>query len=105
MSQSPSNGLEETSSTSASDPIIMYSTTWCGACNRAKRIFDAVGVPYAEINIEADPDAADIVMQINHGMRSVPTILFPDGAILVEPANAQLAAKLVPYARQGSQED
>lgn len=105
MFQSPPKGLEETSPTPEHDLIVMYSTTWCGACHRAKRIFDAVGVPYAEINIEEDPDAADIVMQINDGMRSVPTILFPDGAILVEPTNAQLAAKLVPYARQGSQED
>ena len=43
--------------------------------------------------------------QINHGMHSVPTILFPDGTVLVEPAFAQLSAKLMPYSEQESQED
>lgn len=35
-----------------------------------------------------------LVEQINHGKRIIPTILFPDGSILVEPSNAQLAEKL-----------
>jgi thioredoxin reductase (NADPH) len=34
------------------------------------------------------------VESINHGMRSIPTILFPDGSILVEPSTTQLAEKL-----------
>lgn len=83
----------------------MYSTTWCGDCRRAKRVFAALGVPFVEINIEEDTDAEALVERINDGMHSVPTILFPDGTILVEPAYWQLEAKLVPYARQGPQTD
>jgi mycoredoxin len=64
-----------------------------------------LGVPFVEINIEEDADAEALVEQINAGMRSVPTILFPDGTILVEPAYAQLEAKLVPYAGRGPQAD
>ncbi len=30
-------------------------------------------------------------------MRIIPTILFPDGSILVEPADSELALKLQPY--------
>jgi mycoredoxin len=72
----------------------MYSTPWCGDCRRAKRVFEQHGVAYTEIDIERDPTAAERVARINGGMRSVPTILFPDGSILVEPSNTQLLAKL-----------
>jgi mycoredoxin len=53
------------------------------------------GVAYSYINIEEDQAAAEYVVQVNRGYRSVPTILFPDGSILVEPSNAQLQSKLV----------
>ncbi|HEV2460767.1 MAG TPA: glutaredoxin domain-containing protein [Ktedonobacterales bacterium] len=74
--------------------IVMFSTPWCGDCRRAKRVFAALDVPYTEIDIEHDPRAAQLVMQLNDGNRSVPTILFPDGAVLVEPSTAELEAKL-----------
>ncbi|MFI5272015.1 MAG: glutaredoxin family protein [Ktedonobacterales bacterium] len=75
-------------------PIVMYSTTWCGDCRRAKRVFAELGVPFQEIDIERDPAAAARVVQLNGGARSVPTIVFPDGSVLVEPSNAKLEAKL-----------
>jgi len=78
--------------------IIMYTTSWCGDCRRAKRIFAAWSVPYTEVDIEEDGDAAALVTRLNAGKRSVPTILFPDGTKLVEPSNAALEAKLAPYA-------
>lgn len=76
------------------EQIIMYSTTWCGDCRRAKRVFADFGVPYVEINIDGDHEAAELVQALNNGMRSVPTIVFPDGGILVEPSNAALMARL-----------
>lgn len=77
--------------------IIMYSTAWCGDCHRARRVFAALGVPYRDIDIEQDEVAAALVTRLNHGARSVPTILFPDGTALVEPARAVLETKLRPY--------
>ena len=79
--------------TSSDQQIKMYATTWCGDCRMAKRWFDARGISYEYINIEEDDDAADYVMQVNHGRRSVPTIVFPDGSVLVEPSPRELAAK------------
>ena len=73
--------------------ITMYATTWCGDCRRAKRWFDAHAIPYVYINIETDEQAAAVVLRINGGMRSVPTIVFPDGSILVEPSTRELSAK------------
>ena len=81
------------SATSEQSVIKMYATTWCGDCRMAKRWFDLRGIPYVYINIEEDDDAAEYVMQVNRGMRSVPTIIFPDGSVLVEPSPRQLAAK------------
>ena len=75
------------------DTIKLYVTTWCGDCRMAKRWFDSHGIPYEYINIEQDPEAAEYVIQVNGGMRSVPTIVFPDGSVLVEPNARELAAK------------
>ena len=75
-------------------PIKFYGTTWCGDCRRAKTIFAELQIPYLWIDIDQNPQAAEFVKQINHGMRSVPTIIFPDGSILVEPDSENLRAKL-----------
>jgi mycoredoxin len=75
------------------EKIKMYATTWCGDCRFARRWFDTHGIPYEYINIEEDEAAAELVQKVNGGMRSVPTIVFPDGSVLVEPSARELAAK------------
>lgn len=72
--------------------ITMYATTWFGDCRRAKRWLDAHAIPYESIDIETDEQAAVEVLRINGGMRSVPTIVFPDGSILVEPSARELSS-------------
>ena len=74
--------------------IIVYGTTWCPDCRHAKQFFGEQRIPYVNVDIEHDAAAMAYVEQVNHGMRSIPTIVFPDGSILVEPSNAQLAEKL-----------
>jgi mycoredoxin len=73
--------------------IKMYVTTRCGDCRMAKRWFDAHGISYEYINIEEDDKAAEYVTRVNRGYQSVPTIVFPDGTILVEPSPRELASK------------
>ncbi|GHO96139.1 NrdH-redoxin [Reticulibacter mediterranei] len=75
------------------EKIKMYATNWCGDCRMAKRWFDAHGIAYDYINIEEDDAAAEFVVKVNGGARSVPTIIFPDGSVLVEPSARELAAK------------
>lgn len=74
--------------------IIVYSTVWCPDCKRAKRFFGEQRVPYVNIDIEQDAEAMAFVEKVNNGMRHIPTIVFPDGSILVEPSDAQLAERL-----------
>ena len=76
------------------DTIIVYATSWCPDCRRAKKFLDAHGIPYDYVDIDKNREGHAYVKQVNHGNRSVPTILFPDGSILVEPDNSQLAEKL-----------
>jgi len=78
---------------SKTQKIKMYATTWCGDCRMAKRWFDSHGIPYEYIDIEEDDQAAEFVIRVNGGRQSVPTIVFPDGSILVEPSPRELAAK------------
>ncbi len=73
--------------------IKVYATTWCGDCRMAKRWLDSHGIPYEYINIEEDDSAAEFVVKVNGGYQSVPTIVFPDGSILVEPSPRELAMK------------
>jgi mycoredoxin len=75
-------------------PIKFYGTSWCGDCRRAKAVFAELQVPYMWIDIDQNPQAAVFVQQVNRGLRRVPTIIFPDGSILVEPDSENLRAKL-----------
>ncbi len=72
----------------------MYGTTWCADCHRSKRVLEDLGVPYQWINIEKEPDAADRMMELNGGRQSVPTILMPDGSVLIEPSNTELSRRV-----------
>jgi thioredoxin reductase (NADPH) len=72
----------------------MYGTTWCQDCKRAKKFFGEHRVPYDFVDVDRDADGLHIVEQTNAGKRVIPTILFPDGSVLVEPSNAELATKL-----------
>ena len=74
--------------------IIMYGTTWCYATRVAQQIFDRNHIPYVWIDIDKDMEGRKYVESVNRGYRSVPTIVFPDGSILVEPSNAELCRKL-----------
>jgi mycoredoxin len=76
------------------DIIILYGTTWCGGSRRAKQLFDDNNIQYKWVDIDQDKSARTIVKEINHGNRSVPTIVFPDGSILTEPSMNILAEKL-----------
>ncbi len=74
--------------------ITLYGTGWCPDCKRSKQFFGEQRIPYRYVDIEQDAEAMAFVEKTNNGMRIIPTIVFPDGAILVEPSNAQLAEKL-----------
>jgi mycoredoxin len=77
-----------------SQPIVMYTTTWCGFCRRLKSQLAREGIEVTEIDIEREPAAADYVMSVNGGNQTVPTVVLPDGTALTNPSAAQVRARL-----------
>ncbi|MBI3732840.1 MAG: FAD-dependent oxidoreductase [Chloroflexi bacterium] len=75
-------------------PITVYGTYWCPDCKRSKKFLGEQQIPYKWVDIEQDDEARQVVEQLNQGKRIIPTIVFADGSVLVEPSNAELAAKL-----------
>jgi glutaredoxin-like protein len=74
--------------------IIMYGTTWCYDTRRARTILEQNNIAYVWVDIDTDMEGRKYVESVNRGYRSVPTIVFPDGSILVEPSNMELNRKL-----------
>ena len=66
------------------EQIRMYGTSWCPDCARAKQLMIKHNVQFTFIDIEQDPEAGTYVEKVNKGHKSVPTIIFPDGSLLVE---------------------
>jgi mycoredoxin len=72
----------------------VYSTTWCGYCRRLKTQLDANGIGYTEIDIEADPAAAEFVGSVNGGNHVVPTVKYADGSTATNPSLVEVKAAL-----------
>jgi mycoredoxin len=75
-------------------PVTMYTTTWCGYCRQLKRGLTSAGIEFAEVNIEEDESAATLVMSVNGGNQTVPTLVFADGTALTNPSVADVQAQL-----------
>ncbi len=73
---------------------VIYGTEWCGDCTRSKKFLDENKIPYKWIDIEKNKEARNHTKQLNDGKTKVPTIIFEDESILVEPTNKELAKKL-----------
>ncbi len=74
--------------------ITLFGTLWCSDCKRAKQFLGEQRIHYEYVDVEQDAEGLALVEQINGGKQVVPTIVFGDGSVLVEPSNAELAAKL-----------
>ena len=68
--------------------------SWCPDCKRAKTFLGQHRIEFDWVDMESDPTAQAEVERINDGKRIIPTIIFPDGSILTEPSNDELAEKL-----------
>ena len=78
--------------------LTMYTTTWCGYCFRLKSQLGRAGVEYDEVDIERQPDAADLVASFNNGNQTVPTLVFADGSALTNPSAKQVQERLATLA-------
>lgn len=74
--------------------IKLYGTDWCSDCKRSKKFLGEQRIQYDFINIEEDADGQVYVQKLQNGGMTIPTIVFDDDSILIEPSNAELATKL-----------
>jgi mycoredoxin len=80
---------------SPTEPITMYTTTWCGDCRRVKSFLTHRGIVFREVNIELDAAAEAIVLKANKGKRKVPTLKVGERYVACSPFNpAELAQEL-----------
>jgi mycoredoxin len=74
--------------------VVIYGTSWCGDCRRVKKVLERRGVDYAWVDVERKKGAREEMLRLNGGDRRVPTLLLPDGSVLVDPTNPELTARL-----------
>jgi glutaredoxin len=77
------------------EEITMYCTTWCVDCRRAKQFLQERGLDFSEVDIDEEPDAEELVLEVNDGRRKVPTIKFGDRYFACSPFDPyQLSSEL-----------
>ena len=74
--------------------IAVYGAPWCPDCRLSKQFLGEQRVRYNWVDIDEDEEGRKRVQELNDGKQIIPTIIFEVGSILVEPPNAELAAKL-----------
>ena len=75
--------------------LTVYGASWCEDCKRAKKFLGEQRVHYEWVDVEQNAEGLALVESLNKGKRIIPTIVFhDDNSVLIEPSNAELAAKL-----------
>jgi glutaredoxin len=62
--------------------VVLYCTRWCPTCYRARAYFEQRGIPYTEIDINYDKEAAKRVREWANGNQTTPTFEI-NGAVVV----------------------
>ena len=80
---------------SADKPVMtVYGAAWCPHCKRVKKFLSAHRVRYANVDIDADPEAIEKVKELQDGGQIIPTVVYPDGTHEVNPSNEALARRI-----------
>ena len=54
--------------------VQLYATNWCRDCRAAKQFLNAHGIPYTEIDVDANPAASAELIE-HAGKRAVPQLV------------------------------
>lgn len=73
--------------------LTIYGTPWCGDCRRAKNFLRERGVAFREVNIDETPDAEELVLRVNNGLRKVPTLELDGRYFACSPFDPYLLAE------------
>ncbi len=54
--------------------VVMYSTSICPYCDRARSLLARKGISVQEVKVDEDPAQRDLMLQLSGGRRTVPQI-------------------------------
>lgn len=74
--------------------VVVFGADWCGDCRQAKAWLRHNNVPFTDLNVEHDDEARDQAIELAKGRTNIPVVLLPDGSVLIEPTDAELASAL-----------
>jgi thioredoxin reductase (NADPH) len=81
--------------TPAGEPdLTVYGAAWCPHCKRVKKFLAAHRVRYANVDVDADPQAIGRLKQLQGGGQIIPTVVYPDGTHEVNPSDGALARRI-----------
>jgi len=66
---------------SDTNPITIYSASWCAFCHMAKRYLDDKGIGYKDIDVEHNPEAARQLVE-KTGQAGIPVLEIGDKTII-----------------------
>jgi mycoredoxin len=75
--------------------LTVYTTIWCGDCRRLKAQLDRERIEYSSVDIEQDQAAERFVLTATGGVQTIPTVVFEDGSVLIEPTIVDVKEHLV----------
>jgi glutaredoxin len=80
----------------------LFGAEWCADCRRTKSWLRRHAVPFVEYDTDRDPALRARAAEIAGGRTSIPVVVTPEGTVLVEPTNVELARALAAHgARSG----
>ena len=78
--------------------VLVFGADWCGDCRQAKAWLRDNNVPFTDIDVEHDDDARRQAIELAKGRKNIPVVVLPDGSVLIEPSDADLASALsIPF--------
>lgn len=75
--------------------VVLYGSSWCPDCRRARRLLEEEGMEYREVVVDEDPTAEALILSRSGGRRVVPTLLFGDRLFAFNP-DPSLLRRLLP---------
>ena len=87
-----------------SQKVVVFGAEWCGDCRQAKVWLQNNNVPFTDVDVDHDDDARQRAIALANGRTNIPVVLLPDGSVLVEPTDEDLAAALADAVSTGNQQ-
>ncbi len=74
--------------------VTLYGASWCGDCASTKQMLTRHNTKFIYFDIEKDKEAAKTAVALAGGLQTIPVVALPDGSVMLEPSDSELANKL-----------